>query len=178
MDFFSHGLWSGAVYKTLNIKTKNRFKIWLSVIFGVLPDFFSFAPIFVWGLWQFMFNNFNLSYLRPSEIEPAQQDTLPIFQLTSFLYEFSHSLFIFFIFFGLAYLIFKRPVWEMSGWFFHILIDIPSHSYQFYPTPFLWPFSHYYFNGLAWGNLYFLILNYSAIIFVYFILFYRHRKKR
>ncbi|MBI2662668.1 hypothetical protein HYX11_04380 [Candidatus Woesearchaeota archaeon] len=36
-----------------------------------------------------------------------------------------------------VYVILGRFVGEMLAWLGHIIIDIPTHSYKFYPTPFL-----------------------------------------
>lgn len=179
MDFIAHGLWAGAIYKSVSAKTKKYFKIWPAIIWSIMPDIFSFAPFFAWFFWGMIFGNFSFSNLpNPDQVEPIQQDTFFAFRLTSILYNISHSLFIFFIIFGLLFLIYKRPRWELGGWLFHILIDIPTHSYKFYPTPFLWPVSNFKFDGLAWSNFYFLFLNYLAIAFVYFILFYKRRRKK
>ncbi len=189
MDFFSHGLWAGAAYKALNKsfqknqkpknnKPKKPLNVWLAAFLGMLPDLFSFAFLFIWLAWALTFGGFNFSDLpHPNNMEPAPHDTLTIFRLTSFLYEMSHSLIIFILVFGLIFLILKRPVWEMGGWLLHILIDIPTHSYQFYPTPFLWPISDWKFNGLSWATSWFLIINYAVIIIVYILLRNKDKKE-
>lgn len=68
----------------------------------------------------------------------------------------------------------------MGGWLLHILMDIPSHSYDFYPTPFLWPISDFKINGFHWGTPWFMITNYSLIIISYLILYFlkKRNKKR
>ncbi|MEK9154957.1 MAG: hypothetical protein AAB596_02745 [Patescibacteria group bacterium] len=178
MDVFSHGLWSGAIYKAINRRAKNPLNIRLSVLFGVFPDIFSFIPLFSWMFLKLILGEFNFSdFPKIEEVEPAQRDTFFIFTLTNILYSLSHSLAMFLIIFCLAYLIFKRPIWEMGAWLFHILIDIPTHTYQFYPTPFLWPFSDIKLSGFSWATPWFLILNYSAIIFIYFCLYYFKNKE-
>lgn len=175
MDIFSHGFWSGVVYKGINRKIKKSFKIKLAIFWGVFPDIFAFSIMFFWLFGNFIFGNINFSKLpQLHEIEPARQNNLSIFNLTSFLYNLSHSVIIFIVVFAITLLIFRRPIWEMGGWLFHILLDIPTHSYQFYPTPFLWPLSNFKFNGFSWTSPWFFILNYIAIIVVYFI-FYRRK---
>ncbi len=88
------------------------------------------------------------------------------------LYQISHSLFVFSAVFGIVWLIRRRPVLEMLGWPLHILIDIPSHTLRFFPTPFLWPVSSYHFDGISWGNRWFMLVNYSAIAAVYLALWW------
>ena len=171
MDIFSHGLWAGAAYKAANKKLKDKLKVWLAVFWGVLPDLFSFSIPFIYLAYNLISGNMNFSdFPRPENAEPMPPDTLPIFRLTSLLYSVSHSAVIFFAIFGFVFLILRRPVWEMGGWLIHILIDIPTHSYKFYPTPFLWPFSEWKFDGFSWGQPWFMILNYSAIIIIYILL--------
>jgi hypothetical protein len=69
-------------------------------------------------------------------------------------------------------------MWAMLGWLVHILIDIPTHSYQFYPTPFLWPLSSWKFNGISWGQKWFMIANYSTIVIAYAALYFWSRKAK
>jgi hypothetical protein len=76
----------------------------------------------------------------------------------------------------LIFVLKKKIFWELGGWFLHIVIDIPTHSYEFYPTPFLWPFSELHFNGFAWGNIWFEAINYSLILIVYLLLWRKRRK--
>ena len=145
------------------------------IVWGVFPDIFAFTLPFVWMFWNLIFGDMNFSdFPRPETVEPAARDTLPVFQLASQLYNISHSLIVFVVVFALIWVVFRRTPWEMSGWLLHILVDIPTHSYRFYPTPFLWPFSEWKFDGFSWGVPWFIILNYSALISVYWIL--RRRK--
>lgn len=175
MDILSHGLWAGAAYKALNKKAKKPFNVWLAGFWGIFPDLFAFTLGFAWLFGNLFFGGMDFADLpRPEEIEPVPQVTPPIFRLTSLLYSISHSAIIFLVIFGIVFLIFRRPIWELGGWFIHILLDIPTHSYQFYPTPFLWPLSGWTFNGFSWGTLWFLIPNYAAIIIIYLLL--RKRK--
>lgn len=175
MDVFSHGLWSAAIYKGANIKAKQRMKTRLAVFFGVFPDVFSFVLLFIWMFWGLIFGGLNFSdFPAPNMTEPARPDTLLIFKITNALYSFSHSLTMFFVVFSAAFLILKRITWEMFAWFLHILIDIPTHSYKFYPTPFLWPVSDFKFDGFSWSEPWFMILNYSALVIVFVLL--RKRK--
>ncbi|MCX8147542.1 MAG: hypothetical protein N3D84_03680, partial [Candidatus Woesearchaeota archaeon] len=52
----------------------------------------------------------------------------------------------------------------LLAWPIHIIIDIPTHSRYFLPTPFLWPISDWRFPGFSWGQWWFMLLNWSAII--------------
>jgi hypothetical protein len=67
-------------------------------------------------------------------------------------------------------------VLELLGWVFHILIDIPTHTLRFFPTPFLWPISSYCASGISWANRWFLLANYSALAIVSFLLWRNGRR--
>lgn len=175
MDVFAHGLWAGAAYKAANKKIQRAGhrspNVWWGAFWGIFPDLFAFAIPFVWLWWEILSGHLSFANLpRPEAMEPAPSDTLPMFRLASALYSVSHSLLVFFLVFGALWLVRRRPTWELGGWLVHILIDIPTHTYRFFPTPFLWPVSSWTFNGLSWAAPWFLVLNYSLIAVAYLLL--------
>ncbi len=187
MDIISHGFWAATVYKAANknnnqsrLRQKSNFLLF--VFWSILPDVVSFGLLFLWFAIIIISSGFDFSILPhhmrtiDANEPPALMGFTPIFRVTSILYSASHSIIIFSAIFGLFFLLIKSPPWTMLGWFFHILIDIPTHSYQFYPTPFLWPVSGWYFHGISWGAPWFLILNYSVMVLVYYF-FWRKKKK-
>lgn len=178
MDVFSHGLWGGILAKVVNHQGifKKPLKIKKVVFWSVLPDIFAFAPLFIYILWSLSFKGISLADLpKPDAAEPPPPNTFWIFKLSTSLYILSHSLVVFLAVFGLVFLLRRRPAGELLGWLFHILIDIPTHSYRFYPTPFLWPISAWKLDGLSWGTPWFMALNYTTLGVVYY-LFWRRRK--
>ncbi len=185
MDIFSHGLWTAAVYKgtndfVLKPKSKKPLKLWLASFWGIFPDLFSFTIPFVWIFVNLALGKFKFADLPgPKTAEPLVSTKLNgVLELSKSLYNMSHSFIVFALVFGALYLIFRRPFYEMLGWLFHILIDIPTHSYQFFPTPFLWPVSGFKFNGFGWGNEWFMIIDISSLALVWgFFLFKKLRNK-
>ncbi len=180
MDVFSHGLWAALAAKAANKKLNKfngkplnarRFAFW-----GVFPDLLAFTVAFAWPLAALVSGDFSLSDLpSPEEMEPSRMDTFWVFRLTSFLYNISHSLFVFSAVFAFLFFVLRKPAWETGGWLLHIIVDIPTHSYKFYPTPFLWPLSDWKFDGFSWAAPWFVAVNYLAIIVVYLLL--RGKKK-
>ncbi|MBI4050587.1 MAG: metal-dependent hydrolase [Candidatus Doudnabacteria bacterium] len=171
MDVFSHGLWAGAVYKALKLKTRKTFSVKWAVFWGVFPDLFAFAVPLLGLLWNLSFKGISLADIPgPSTTEPPPQDSLWMFTLATALYNLSHSLIIFTVLFAIVYLIFRRPIWELGAWVLHIIIDVPTHSYEFYPTPLFWPISSWKFDGFSWANPWFLLINYAAILIVFLFL--------
>ena len=145
MDILAHGLWTAALFKYFN--KKNKFNLKLAAFWGVFPDIFAFTIPFIYILWNIIFNKF--SPPSPAALEPVSK--MPLSNLTHILYNISHSIIIFLLIFILSVIIFRKIFWEIFGWLLHILIDIPSHSYNFFPTPFLWPLSDWKFTqGISW----------------------------
>jgi len=58
-----------------------------------------------------------------------------------------------------------RRAWlvPLAGWWSHIVIDVFTHSADFYPVPVLYPFTQRGFDGLAWNTPGFQIVNYTAL---------------
>jgi len=195
MDTLSHGLWVTVLARGVNLKSQNKIKVRWMVLWGVLPDLFAFSPAVAWMLWQMFYKGVEFSHIpRPEIMPPEVRNTFLIFRFTETLYHMSHSFVIFFALFFLVWAIrwYKftypqksvatvlehshqqstrpTPYWEITGWFIHILIDIPSHSEVFYPTLFLWPLSDVRFDGVSWGNKQFMITNYSCLLMVFILL--------
>lgn len=183
MDIFAHGLWTAAAAKATNRKlepkNKRRLNIWLTTFWGIFPDLFAFTIPFIWIALGLLSGNVHLSdFPRPQQTEPPADGKLyAVMRLANSLYSISHSAIIFAAVFLIVWLVARRPVWELGGWLLHILIDIPTHSYQFYPTPVFWPFSGWRFHGISWANPWFMILNYSALLIVYLLLRRKNRTR-
>lgn len=155
MDIFAHALWTYAIY------SKTPYAL-LAVIFGVFPDLVSFSLFFVKTLLKG-----NLNFKKP------KVSSVPKYIFT--IYDITHSLVIFFITTIIVGLLIKSIPWFMGGWLIHIVLDIPTHKTDFFPTPFLWPVSNYKFKrGTTWDSKKFLIINYTLILLVYiYIIFIR-----
>ena|SRR3989344_2529681 len=177
MDILAHGLWVGAGYKAFNKKNDRRLNTKAAVFWGVFPDLFAFTISFSWMAWHLFIGDFNASQIpHPGAVEPPVADTIWVFRLSHQLYSVSHSLIVFFAVFMLVFVLWRRPIWELGGWLIHILIDIPTHTYQFFPTPILWPISDITLSGMSWATPTFLITNYALLALIYWLL--RERKIR
>jgi hypothetical protein len=72
--------------------------------------------------------------------------------------------------FGLTTAVARLIVFEMLGWLMHIVIDIPTHSFSYYATRFLWPISDFRIDGIAWWTPWFWAATYVALVVVYFVM--------
>lgn len=158
MDTLAHGLWTNAIYQRQ--RGQNR---WWAIFFGVAPDLFSFGPFFVARLIQ--------------GVWPGSRPALAsIPAYVSIIYNYTHSVVIWLIVFGLAVFWLRGRVWwPLTAWLIHILVDIGTHTYEFFPTPFLFPLSYWKVNAINWADPTFMLVNYSLLVLVYLEI-YRRRK--
>lgn len=167
MDILAHTLWANVLArKAKKIAEKKNKKIILSVgwtaFFGVFPDLFAFTIPFIMVVLKIVTGKMSMSSFG------EHHDPGIGFDLAANLYQYSHSVVIWAIVFLVAWVISKRPRYELFGWLLHILIDIPSHALSFYPTPFLFPISEYRFPyGISWSNKWYMLINYSALLIVW-----------
>ena len=160
MDIFAHGLWAAAMATGAKRIPGVRIRTGWTALSGVFPDLFAFSLPAI--------QEFYLRFTGTASFDHrgAPHHAEWVWQL----YQFSHSLLVFALVFSLVSLLARRPVLELLGWLLHILIDIPSHSLRFFPTPFLWPVSSYQFDGISWANRWFMLSNYSALALAYLLL--------
>lgn len=61
--------------------------------------------------------------------------------------------------------------WPLLAWWSHILIDVLTHSDDYYPSPVLYPLTYVGFDGVAWNRPAFMFMNYLALGLVWLWLF-------
>ena len=138
MDIISHGLWGG-----LSSGQKNKKMFWTAFAIGVSPDLFSFGLLFAGRI---------LGLVSGPDWSAGPPDPASIPQFVDSFYNVTHSLVIFALVFGLVWFIRKKPFIPLFAWAAHIVLDIFTHSVDFYPTPFLWPVSDFVIDGISWGQ--------------------------
>ncbi len=156
MDYFSHGLWSYVFFHRIKRPV-------LAIVFGLLPDTFS------WGIYLFYRLFTGLRFGRP------HLDTIPAWVFT--LYNISHSIFVAAAVIAVVWVILKRLPIYMLAWPIAILMDVLTHTREFLPTPFLWPFSDWRFPGISWGNRTFMIVNYCLILLSLLVILALQKRK-
>jgi hypothetical protein len=161
MDIASHGLWGAVAFGR-----KNKKAFWTAFFFGVAPDLFSFGIFF---FHRILTSDFSIGTRRPSI------ESIPDYVYTS--YNITHSLVTFAIVFLIVWFIRKKPLYLMLGWPLHIVMDIFTHSTEFFPTPFAWPLLDYRFNGISWGHPLIFFPNVILLVIVYIWFYVRKRKQ-
>ena len=160
------------MYKVIPTTRANKKMTYWGVFFGVFPDIFAFTPVWLYIFYVF-FTGKGFRFSNPED----NGGHIPLDSLTHHLYNFSHSLIVWAVVFGITWLILRRMPWVLLGWALHIGIDIFSHSTKFFPTPFLWPVSNFHVNGYSWGTPIFMTINYGVLLILYIFLVPKLRQK-
>ena len=162
MEIVAHGLWAAAAAITAKRTTHARVRVGWTVWWAAFPDVLAFGPPFVVELW--------LRLAGGPDAGSANGHVLPHVHIGLPLYPAGHSLIVFLLMFGLTTAVARRIVFEMLGWLMHIVIDIPTHSFSYYATRFLWPISDFRIDGIAWWTPWFWAATYVALVVVYFVM--------
>ena len=166
MDIFSHGLYGGVAFGR-----KSKKDYWTAFAFGLLPDLLSFGVLFA-----FMIGTAVWTGVWPDGPRGGPPELASIPGYVFSLYNLTHSFVTFAVVFGLVWFFRKAPLLTMCAWPLHILVDIFTHSDEFFPTPFLWPLSDYRFDGRSWGDPTIFIPNVLLLTLLYGYWWYRRRK--
>lgn len=153
MDVFSHGLWGGAAFGRAS---KRAFLS--AVAFSVLPDLLSEGVLLL------------LVVLRAPGMPAVDAGHPNIGEFPRYaqtFYDCTHSLIVFILVLVVTCIAWKRVYVPLLAWGLHILIDIPTHSINLFPTPFLWPLSDFRLDGIAWNRPVILIPNVVLLTVVY-----------
>jgi hypothetical protein len=153
MDIVSHGLWGSIAFGR-----KSRSSFWLAFVIGMAPDLFSFGILWVAAI-------LGLSEKPDFSNGTPPESTIP--QYVHYFYNVTHSFIVFLAVFFLIWVLLKRPLWELAAWGLHVLVDVPTHSYAFFPTPVLWPLFDWKFNGWQWTTPTILIPNFVLLSLLY-----------
>lgn len=160
MDTLAHALWAG-----IGIAAARR-RVAISpgvmaatVAMAVLPDLAHLLPVIAGGGgWQTL-----ADYVMA---RPGTEPALP--PLVALLSHHLHCILHSGVIAGVATLWVARwrpCLWApLLGWWSHIVIDVFTHSNDFYPVPVLYPFTQRGFDGLAWNTPGFQAVNYAVML--------------
>lgn len=163
MDIFAHALWAGVGMTLARRRTPIEPRtVAMTVVLAVVPDLLHLLPIIGW--WVAGDGSFAVVQAYAIAV-PGQEPALPpLVNLWSHhLHCVTHSA----VLAGALTLLLwavLRSLWiPLLGWWSHIVIDLFTHSADFYPVPVLYPLSDRSFNGLAWNTPWFMLLNYALL---------------
>ncbi len=163
MDIVAHTLWAAAGAALLHRRRPlSRRTVVATLSLAALPDLLHLLPIAAW--WLFADGNF--AALRGYAIAvPGQEPGLPpsIQFWSHHLHCVMHSAPVAGLVTGVVWAA-RRAFWiPLLGWWSHIVIDVFTHSADYYAVPVLYPFTERGFDGIAWTTPWFMVLNYLAL---------------
>jgi len=179
MDVVSHWLWGTLV-------TRKRVHWKVSGPMSVLPDLVAFVPSAIYS--------FATGMERTGVDETTTTAEFP--SIAWNMYQLSHSIVIsgVLMLVTMAFLI-RHPHHRLTSfitspssrpftlafliwlpWFVHILVDIPTHTLRFFPTPVLYPLSDAMFDGVRWSHPVIWFSNLALLTGLWGFVLYRERK--
>jgi len=164
MDIVSHGLWGGLALG------RKKGKVFLAAFsLSVLPDILAEGVMF------------SLVFLGAPGMPSLDHGHPRLYEFPQYaqnFYNLTHSLAVFLALFLFIWLLRRKPFLLLSAWALHILIDIPTHSLELFPTPFLWPLSEVKFSGIGWREPTVMIPNILLLLLLYTLWFLHDRRHR
>jgi membrane-bound metal-dependent hydrolase YbcI (DUF457 family) len=183
MDIFAHALWVGVgILAARRRWPTGPVTAAAAVGSGVLPDVLHMLPLAAWAVTGDGHFRDVLTYATAS---PANEPTLPpwVALWSHHLHCIMHSAVIASCA-GLLLWMALRKSWRpriwlpLAAWWFHIVIDVFTHSADFYPVSVFYPISMWGFNGIAWNTPWFEALNYCALALAWAGLWQTRSKNR
>lgn len=150
------------MYRSIPKTRENSKIIWWGVLFGMLPDLVSFTPVILVRLYYTVFENHPATFLTEAF------HTYKFSEYATISYNYTHSIVIWIVAAALIWLYLKEFPWVLLGWGIHVFIDIFSHTFDFFATPFLFPISDFEVSIISWAHPGFMIVNYSLLLILYF----------
>ncbi|MGD9835613.1 MAG: hypothetical protein AB7U92_22920 [Piscinibacter sp.] len=174
MDTLAHALWAGIGVAAARRRVPIPRGIALATVgMAVLPDLAHLLPLLAGG--GGLRTLIDYTFAMPG----AEPVLVPwVAMLSHHLHCILHSA----VIAGVASVVVWR--WRRSllvpllGWWSHIVIDVFTHSADFYPVPVLYPFTQEGFDGLAWNTPGFQWANYTAIAVALAMLALTRRRAR
>ena len=163
MDIVAHTLWAAAGAAVVHRRRPlSRGTVAATLVLAALPDVIHLLPLAGWWL----LGDGSMAALRAYAVAvPGQEPVLPplVGLLSHHLHCVMHSAPIAgLVTFALWAL--RRTLWiPLLGWWSHIVIDVFTHSADYYAVPVLYPFTESGFDGIAWITPWFMVLNYTAL---------------
>ncbi len=176
MDIVAHTVWAGVGVALLSRRRPiPRQAAVATLVWAALPDVAHLLPIVAW--WVFGKGGWD-AVLSYAVALPGQEPELPA--MVNFLSHHLHCVMHSAVVAGVVTLLLwavRRSLWiPLLGWWSHIIIDVFTHSADYYAVPVLYPITQQGFDGIAWNTPWMLALNYAALgAAIWWV--YRTRKK-
>lgn len=163
MDIVAHMLWAGVGAALLSRRraVRRRDVVGIAAL-AALPDIVQFVPL---AAWVAAGDGSMNDLLQHALARPGQEPVLP-----GWVQFYSHHLHCIFhsavVATGatvLAWLATRTLWWPLLGWWSHVVIDVFTHSAEFYAVPVFYPLSAWTLDAIAWNEPWFMALTYAGL---------------
>ena len=162
MDILAHGLWAGAAVMAIAPQRKPRRAIWVwTVVLAVMPDLGHMLPVTGWAMSTLSGGDWWQYAMAVPGLEPAMPEAVRL--LAHHLHCVLHSAVVAAAVTALVWWRWRVLWLPLLGWWLHIVIDVFTHSADFFPSPIFYPFTYWGFDGWAWNQPAALVSNYVAL---------------
>jgi hypothetical protein len=169
VDILAHGLWAAAGATALRLKIPVSDRAFGAVVaLAILPDIPQLFPLVVWAAAAGSLQ----SIYAYATATPGTEPWLPplVQVIVHHLHCAMHSAIVAGAVTLPAWHLRRQWIIPLLGWWSHIVIDIFTHSADYYAVPVLYPFSYRGFDGIAWNTPAFILVNYAALTVVWILL--------
>ncbi len=145
------------------------------VLLAVLPDILQLVPI----LGRVVLGGGSIrSVYQYVVATPGTEPVLPpiVQSLVHHLHCAAHSAIVAGAVTLLVWSLRRQWLLPLLGWWSHIIIDVITHSKNYYPAPVLYPITYRGFDGIAWNTPIFMSLNYLFLAAIYIWLLRTHKR--
>lgn len=164
MDIVAHSLWAGLSAVAVSRRwpvSANQTRA--AVALAALPDIAHLIPIILWGL---LGDGTWAAFQGYAFATPGAEPWLPagVQTWSHTLHCVMHSAIIASAVTAIAWLRWRWALVPLAGWWSHIVIDVFTHSSEYYSSPVPYPITERGFDGIAWPTPWFMALNYAALV--------------
>ena len=169
MDILAHGLWAGAAAMAIAPSRRPPRAIWIwTVVLAVMPDLGHMLPVTGWAMTTLS----SADWWQYATALPGREPPMPeaVGWLAHHVHCVLHSAICAGVVTALVWWRWRVFWLPLLGWWLHIVIDVFTHSAEFFPSPVLYPLTYWGFDGWAWNQPAALMLNYIALAGVWGLL--------
>jgi hypothetical protein len=170
VDILAHGLWVGIGLAAVSRRRPiSRRTALLTVGLAVLPDIVHLVPVLALSVAQ---PGGFVTLQAYANALPGLEPSMPplVESLSHHLHCILHSALVAAAVTAAVWVV-RRSLWiPLLGWWSHIIIDVFTHSAEFYPSPVLYPVTRAGFDGIAWNTPWFILVNYTALVIALVVL--------
>jgi hypothetical protein len=163
MDIVAHALWAGvgiaAISRARLVEART---VVATVGLAALPDLVHTLPLIAWWL---LGEGSAGSVWAYALALPGQEPAMPPMVAMS-AHHFHctlHSAIVAGCVTTLLWKILGRFWLPLLGWWSHVVIDVFTHSADYYASPVFYPLTQRGFDGLAWNTPWFMVVNYLSL---------------